>query len=143
MTDATSTDPTGLRVLAVEDSPVAMNQLRNMLKDLGLDQVYTAADGKQALDFLGNCDDLIDVILADWHMPRMTGLELLTQVRTVLPHIPFLMITGAADLDSVVEAKSQRVTGFLKKPYSVIELHKKLVVIARINADLRRETAIA
>ncbi len=134
-------DASDLRILAVEDSPDALNQLRNMLRDIGIDQIYTAADGKQALDFMANCDDLIDVVLADWHMPRMTGLELLTQVRTVAPDLPFLMVTGAADLDSVVEAKSQRVTGFLKKPYSVIELHKKLMVVARLCAELKNQPA--
>ena len=127
-------DAEKLRVLAVEDNPDAMNQLRNMLKEIGINQVYTATDGKQALDFLGNCDEMIDVVLADWHMPRMTGLELLTQVRTVEPQLPFLMITGAADMDSVIEAKAKNVTGFLRKPYSVIELHKKLMVVARLCA---------
>ncbi len=129
---------TELKVLAVEDSTEAMNLIRNMLKEIGINQVYTATDGKQALDFLGECEDLIDVVIADWHMPRMTGLELLKQLRTVDPELPFLMITGAADFDSVVEAKANDVTGFIKKPYSAIELQKKLKVVARINAHRER-----
>ena len=106
---------TELKVLAVEDSTEAMNLMRNMLKEIGINQIYTASDGKQALDFLGECEDLIDVVLADWHMPRVTGLELLKQLRTVDPELPFLMITGAADFDSVVEAKANGITGFIKK----------------------------
>ncbi len=127
-----------LKVLAVEDSTEAMNLMRNMLKEIGINQIYTATDGKQALDFLGECEDLIDVVIADWHMPRMTGLELLKQLRTVDPELPFLMITGAADFDSVVEAKANAVTGFVKKPYSAVELLKKLKVVARINAHRER-----
>ncbi len=127
-----------LKVLAVEDSTEAMNLMRNMLKEIGINQVYTATDGKQALDFLGECEDLIDVVLADWHMPKMNGLELLKQLRTVDPELPFLMITGAADFDSVVEAKANNVTGFIKKPYSAIELQRKLKVVARINAHRER-----
>ena len=129
---------TELKVLAVEDSTEAMNLMRNMLKEIGINQVYTATDGKQALDFLGECEDLIDVVIADWHMPRMTGLELLKQLRTVDPELPFLMITGAADFDSVVEAKAHSVTGFIKKPYSAVQLQKKLQVVARINAHRER-----
>ena len=129
---------TELKVLAVEDSTEAMNLMRNMLKDIGINQIYTATDGKQALDFLGECEDLIDVVIADWHMPRVTGLELLKQLRTVDPELPFLMITGAADFDSVVEAKANGITGFIKKPYSAVELHRKLKVVARINAHRER-----
>ncbi len=127
-----------LKVLAVEDSTEAMNLLRNMLKEIGINQIYTATDGKQALDFLGECEDLIDVVLADWNMPRMTGIELLKQLRTVDPELPFIMITGAGDFDSVVEAKANGITGFIKKPYSAVELQKKLKVVARINQHRER-----
>ncbi len=132
-------DVTDLKVLAVEDSNEAMNLMRNMLKEIGINQVYTSKDGKEALDFLGACDDLIDVVIADWHMPRMTGVELLKQLRTADPDLPFLLITGAADFDSVIEAKSSGVTGFIKKPYSAVELQRKLKVVARISAHRQQE----
>jgi len=121
----------GMRVLIVEDIFEAMNLLRTMLHDLGITQVFTAKDGKEALDFLGEFDEEIDMIICDWNMPRMTGLELLNQVRTVDPDIPFLMVTGIADRDSVVAAKSAGVTGYIVKPYSSVQLSKKLSAVKR------------
>ena len=122
----------GLRILVVEDSFEAMNLIKGMLADLGIHEVYTAKDGVEALDFLGSCDDLIDVVLCDWNMPRMTGVEVLRQVRTVDPDMPFVMVTGAADQRSVVEAKGSGVTAYLVKPYSANELAKKLGLVARM-----------
>ena len=121
-----------LRVLAVDDSSQARKLLRDMLADLGIHQVYMAEDGKEALDFLGECENMTNVIICDWNMPRVTGLEILRQVRTVDPDIPFLMSTGMADTESVMLAKSDGVTGYLAKPYTVNDLEKKLNQILRI-----------
>lgn len=121
-----------LRILVVEDSFEAMNLVKGMLTDLGIHEVYTAKNGMEALEFLGSCDDLIDVIVCDWNMPRMTGIELLRQLRTVDPDMPFVMVTGAADQRSVIEAKGCGVTAYLVKPYSANELTKKLGLVARM-----------
>ena len=121
-----------LRVLVVEDSFQAVALIRTMLSDFGITQIYTAKDGKEALDFLGTCDELIDVVMCDWNMPRMSGLEVLRQVRTVDPDMPFLMVTGAADPDSVLAAKSNGVTAYIAKPFSANVLKKKLNVVARL-----------
>ncbi len=122
----------GLRILVVEDSFEAMNLVKGMLTDLGIHEVYTAKNGMEALEFLGSCDDLIDAVLCDWNMPRMTGVEVLRQVRTVDADMPFVMVTGAADQRSVIEAKSSGVTAYLVKPYSANQLSKKLSLIARM-----------
>ena len=121
-----------LRVLVVEDSFQTIALIRTMLSDFGITQIYTAKDGKEALDFLGTCDELIDVVMCDWNMPRMSGLEVLRQVRTVDPDMPFLMVTGAADPDSVLAAKSNGVTAYIAKPFSANILKKKLNVVARL-----------
>lgn len=127
-----------LRVLAVEDNFTALTLLRTMLADIGVNQVFTAKDGKEALDFLGAADDMIDIVLCDWKMPRMTGLDLLQQVRTVDPDIPFIMITGNADRESIMAAKNVGVTSYIAKPYSSKHLEKKLRALSRIVA-LRAE----
>jgi len=121
-----------LRVLVVEDSFQTIALIRTMLSDFGITQIYTAKDGKEALDFLGTCDELIDVVMCDWNMPRMSGLEVLRQVRTVDPDMPFLMVTGAADPESVLAAKSNGVTAYIAKPFSANVLKKKLNVVARL-----------
>lgn len=125
-----------LKILVVDDSLDTLNLIMSMLKDLGINQIFTAKDGKEALEFLGADDDgdLVNLILCDWNMPRMTGIELLSQVRTVDPTMPFVMITGSADMQSVREAKSHGVNGYIKKPFSARELQKKLSAMTRIIA---------
>ena len=60
-----------MRVLVVEDNFEAMNLLKHMLTSMGIAQAFTAKDGKEALDFLGMCDDLIDLVICDWNMPKL------------------------------------------------------------------------
>jgi CheY-like chemotaxis protein len=69
-----------LRVLVVEDSHEALMVIKNMLQDFGINQVFTAKDGKQALEFLGEWDNLVDVILCDWNRGRRHGLGARSQV---------------------------------------------------------------
>lgn len=123
-----------LKVLLVEDNFQALNLAKEMLTAMGVTQIYTARSGTEALEFMGafDDDDMINVVLCDWKMPGMSGLDLLQQIRTADPDIPFLMITGTADLQSVSEAKAAGVTAYIRKPYSADELRSKLSVIARI-----------
>ena len=129
-----------LRIFLVEDNREAMNLIKNMLKDFGMTQIFTAKNGMLALDFMGfaDGDDSVDVILCDWNMPRLSGLDLLKQIRTCDPDLPFLMITGNADLEAVVEAKTYGVTGYIRKPFSADQLRKKLNVISRIVSHRRK-----
>ncbi len=119
-----------MRILAVEDNSAARNLLKNILTDIGIHQIFTASDGREAQEFLDEAHDEIDLILCDWRMPRMTGLELLQQVRTVFPEMPFIMITANADIDSVNAAMNYGVNAYISKPYSAHELEKKMKMIA-------------
>ena len=118
-----------LKVLIVEDQSDARVMLHNMLVELGVTQVFQANNGKEAMAFLDAGVEFIDLIICDWNMPEMSGMDLLRQFRTVEPDMPFLMITGRADMDSVVEAKSCGVTGYIRKPFSQTELEAKLRII--------------
>ena len=121
-----------LRVLVVEDSLEAASLIHSMLQEIGINQVFTSKDGRHALDFLGTCDDLVDLVLCDWKMPRMSGLDLLRQLRTVDANLPFIMITGVADTSSVHLAMASGVTAYIRKPFSSQQLKKKLRVMTRI-----------
>jgi two-component system chemotaxis response regulator CheY len=121
-----------LKILAVEDNRQTMRLLQNMLAEIGIRQVYTATTGREALDFLGDCEELVDVILCDWKLPEMSGFEVLRQVRTVDPDIPFLMVTGNSDPKSVLQAKNHGVTGYLVKPFSKADLKKKIRLLQRV-----------
>ena len=123
---------TDLRVLIVEDDTSAAQLMKKLLREIGIHQVYTAADGKEALEFMGSCEDLYDLVLCDWNMPRMNGLELLQQVRSTGSDLPFLMVTGVADKQSVLEAKNHGVTSYIVKPFSQKQLEAKLNAITRM-----------
>ena len=137
----TQTGIGGMKVLLVEDSFETLNLIKNMLQDFGITQIYTAGDGMEALNLWGTFDgeDFVDVVLCDWNMPRMNGMETLKQIRTCDPDMPFLMITGLADSESLAEAKSCDVTGYIGKPFSSDQLRKKLNLVSRIVAHRNKD----
>lgn len=75
---------------------------------------------------------MIDVVLCDWKMPKMNGIDLLRQIRSADPDMPFVMVTGQADEGSVVAAKNLGVTSYLVKPFSSDQLVKRLRAVSRL-----------
>ena len=118
-----------LKVLIVEDNPQAANLLKKVLGALGVHQVFRSADGREAQQFLDAADDMVDFIICDWEMPNMTGIELLQQVRMVYPNMPFIMVTGNADPDSVEVATRYQVSGYIKKPFSPQQIADSLTTL--------------
>ena len=124
---AATVDLKKLRIMLVEDQPDTSKMIKNMLMELGVTQVYTSPDGQKAMAFMDSADDFVDLIMCDWNMPHVTGIELLRQLRTVYPTLPFLMVTARGDIESVIVAKEAGVSGFIRKPFSLDELKQKLV----------------
>lgn len=118
-----------LKILVVDDQSDMRAMVRGMLSDMGITQIFEASDGREALTFADAAIDMIDVVICDWNMPKLTGIDLLRQMRSVMPDLPFLMLTGRGDLDSVAEAKSCGVTAYIRKPFSPANLEIKLRVI--------------
>ncbi|HEX8570029.1 MAG TPA: response regulator [Caulobacteraceae bacterium] len=123
-----------LQVLVVDDQANALNLIKDMLKSMGVQSVFTAAEAAGALELLKERQDLVDVVLCDWSMPEMSGLELLREVRKTHKDLPFIMVTGTADPSSVLAAKDGGVSGYIKKPFSSEELRKKMSSVARVKA---------
>jgi CheY-like chemotaxis protein len=125
-----------VRVLAVEDDPVARRVLRQALANLG-HEVLEAEDGEGALDVLARED--IPVVVSDWVMPRRDGLRLCEAIRA-RPHedyIYFILLTAqTASFDNQREAADAGVDDFLTKPLDVNELWMRLRVAERILAYL-------
>lgn len=119
-----------LNVLVVEDNAQAMKLMVMVLKDMGVNQIYKATDGKEAQDFFGEADELVNLIICDWRMPRMTGLELLQQIRTTHPDMPFLMVTANTDVQSIKAARQFGVNAYIGKPYSTQQLEQKVIALA-------------
>jgi two-component system chemotaxis response regulator CheY len=115
-----------MKILVVDDFATMRRILKNVLKQIGFTKVVEADDGTTALDVLRK--DKIDLILADWNMPKMTGLDLLKTVRAdgSLKDIPFLMVTAEAQKDSVLQAVQAGVSNYIVKPFTADAIKEKL-----------------
>ena len=132
MSSVSSSDMSKLKILAVEDNLQTMRLLQNMLAEIGIRQVFTAHTGPEALEFLGDRDNAVDVILCDLKLPEISGFDILRHVRKADSDIPFLMVTGTSDPTSVLKAKRNGVTGYLVKPFSKTDLSKKIRLLQRV-----------
>lgn len=137
MMGAPKTDLSDLTVLVVDDESSVTRLVRMMLSDMGVTQVFTAKNGKEALDLLGEFQENIDIVICDWNMPNISGIGLLKQIRTDDPDLPFLMLTARADIASVKDARDYGVTDYLRKPFSAETMKKKLTMHARSLAARR------
>lgn len=119
-----------LKILIIDDTHESRLMLKNMLTTIGVNQVFEAGDGREGLRFIDSAFDFVDIILCDWNMPGMAGIDLLKQLRSVDAKFPFMMITGRGDITSVSEAKGAGVSGYILKPYSIGQLEAKLRIVA-------------
>ncbi len=116
-------------ILIVDDYKTMLRFIRNLLKQLGFNNVDEAADGATALQKLRQKDYLL--IISDWNMEPMTGLQLLKEVRTdnKLKAMPFIMITAESKTENVVAAKEAGVSNYIVKPFNAATLKQKLSTV--------------
>jgi two-component system chemotaxis response regulator CheY len=115
-----------LHVLIVDDQKIARDVLRDMLHELGVNTILEAKDGTEALALTEGPGTQVHLLICDWNMPGMTGLELLQKVRGAAGTQPFLMVTGRNDLESIMDAKKFGVTAYILKPFSLADLEDKI-----------------
>lgn len=120
-----------LKILVVEDQDDVRKMIKDMLENMSVAKVFEAKDGQQAFEFIDAAFDFVDLIICDWNMPELTGVELLRQIRATDENVPFLMVTGRMDMDSVVEAKNSGVTAYIAKPFSAVQLEAKIRVVLK------------
>ncbi len=115
-----------IKILVVDDFATMRKVVRNLLKQIGYENIVEAEDGVSALKLLKS--QKIDFIVSDWNMPNMTGLELLKAVRadSELNATPFLMITAEALQDNVVAAVRAGVSNYIVKPFTAETLNGKI-----------------
>jgi two-component system chemotaxis response regulator CheY len=118
-----------MNVLIVDDYKTMLRIIRNLLKQLGFMNVEEANDGAQALQMLraGN----FGLVISDWNMEPMTGLELLRQVRADprLKAMPFIMVTAESKSENVIAAKEAGVSNYIVKPFNAETLKGKMVSV--------------
>ena len=115
-----------LTILVVDDVMTMRRIVRNILRDLQFKNIIDAEDGAVAVRILET--QKVDLIVSDWNMPVMTGLELLKWVRAneVTKDVPFLMVTAEAQKDNIMEALKAKVSGYMVKPFTPQSLAEKL-----------------
>ncbi len=118
-----------LRILVVEDIDTTRFTIVAMLKQIGFKYVTDVADGREALEAMDAAPTPFDVIISDWNMPHVDGAELIRDIRTVYPKIPFIMVTGRRDAGSVQDAQRLGVNAYLGKPFTVEDLRHKIETV--------------
>ncbi|NBW41357.1 response regulator [bacterium] len=118
-------------ILIVDDMTATRTLVRTQLQTLELANFCEAEDGAQAWHLLEECyrkQSPLDIIICDWNMPKMSGLELLKRVRgdDRFSKIPFIMLTAQNETEEVMAAIELGVSEYIIKPFNAEQLHKKM-----------------
>ncbi|MBI3556768.1 MAG: response regulator [Deltaproteobacteria bacterium] len=119
------------RVLVVDDMTTMRKLVMKICTDLGLTDITEAADGEKAWALINTEIKPIGLVISDWNMPHLTGLDLLKRVRADARHkaMPFLLVTAEAEAAQVSEAVKAGVDNYIVKPFNAQTLTEKLEAI--------------
>jgi len=120
-------DP-NINILVVDDMAAMRKILKTLLAQLGYKNVDEAEDGKQALEILKKNPNKYGLVITDWNMPNMTGIELVQEIRKdpELKHLPILMVTAEAKKENVLMAIKAGVNNYIVKPFTAETLKEKI-----------------
>ncbi|RYE33779.1 MAG: response regulator [Hyphomicrobiales bacterium] len=118
-------DPS-MPILVVDDYQTMVRIIRNLLKQLGFENVDDASDGSAAISKMR--DKKYGLVISDWNMEPMSGFELLQKVReeTALAETPFIIVTAESKTENVVAAKKAGVSNYIVKPFNAQTLKTKI-----------------
>ena len=116
-------------VLVVDDYQTMVRIISNLLKQLGFNNIDSAADGTEALAKIKS--KKYGLVISDWNMEPMTGYELLREVRSAeeLKATPFIMVTAESKTENVIAAKKAGVNNYIVKPFNVATLKMKISAV--------------
>jgi len=118
-----------MNILIVDDYKTMLRILRNLLRQLGFNNIDEATDGGMALQKLRAAS--FGLVISDWNMEPMTGIQLLREVRgdEHLKHLPFIMITAESKTENVIAAKEAGVSNYIVKPFNAETLKAKIASV--------------
>ena len=118
-----------MRVFIVDDYTTMLRILRNLLRQLEVNNVEEASDGDTAYHLMQKSPP--DLVISDWNMAPVTGLDLLRKVRAdaKLKHIPFIMVTAESKTENIITAKQAGVSNYIVKPFNADTLRAKIVSV--------------
>ena len=116
-------------ILVVDDYSTMIRIIRNLLKQIGFENVDDASDGSAALAKLQT--KRYGLVISDWNMEPMTGYELLRQVRAdpAIGKTPFIMVTAESKTENVIAAKRAGVDNYIVKPFNAQTLQHKIQAV--------------
>ena len=128
-----------MKLMIVEDSTSMRKVLRTMLRGLGYDNVHEAEDGAEAWELLRGGG--FDLLISDWNMPNMSGLELLEQVRShaATESLPVIMATSRTEKDDVIAAMKAGANNYISKPFNPPQLQAKITKVMESHAQKKSE----
>lgn len=118
-----------MAILVVDDYKTMLRIIRNLLKQLDFNNVDEATDGSEALKKLRDKDYAL--VISDWNMEPMTGLQLVRELRSdkKLKKLPFIMVTAESKTENVVAAKEAGVSNYIVKPFNAETLKQKIASV--------------
>lgn len=118
-----------MQILIVDDQQSMRELLRHCLSEIGITKVTSTKSGETALEAIGK--ESFDLVISDWNMDGMSGLDLLTKIRSnpVVKSMPFIMATGTQDKKQVLAAKEAGANNYIVKPFSVADLKKRVEAV--------------
>ena len=124
-------DLTKLKTLIVDDISSMRMMIKSVLREYGIIDVYEAGDGEKAVEVIAA--SRFDLIICDWDMPKMNGLEFLQHVRAdeTTRQLPFIMLTANANREHVAQAIDAGVSDYLAKPFKPADLIRKIDRVKR------------
>jgi two-component system chemotaxis response regulator CheY len=119
------------RILVADDMPTIRDLVKAQLKNMGFKNIIEAGDGEAAMNLLvsnSNAGNPIQLVISDWNMPKLTGLEFLKQVRASAEwsNLPFVLLTSESERDQVTEAILAGVSQYVVKPFAAKIFEEKL-----------------
>lgn len=114
-----------MKVLIVDDSQIMRKIITGVLKKLKIDDIIEAVNGQEAVKAVGDNKD-IGLVLMDWNMPTMTGLDAVKKIRADGNKVPIVMCTTEAEKEKVIEAVKSGANDYLVKPFNPKDIQSKL-----------------
>jgi len=128
-----------LRVLVVDDEEEIRDLIQEILRDLGIVRVHLAENGEMAWQRLNRSELDYDLVISDWLMPRMDGLELLQKMRQFGSETLFMMLTVKVTGEAVAAAVESGVTLYVAKPFTYGDFSKKVSALAKQIIDSKAD----
>ena len=123
-------------VLIVDDMKTVRVKLKRLCKELGINSVYEAGDGTQALEMLQGLK--VDLILSDWNMPNMSGLEMVNKIREnpKMNDVPVIFITAENEKSAILKSLMSGVTDYIVKPFPDLTVKQKICVALKVQVKV-------